>query len=88
MSCTNNDAVNAYVFVNVMLFTKGNTIFPDILRHDKCYSATDFLNKSFIMGNGLIYHSIDCREYKGLMIFCAGNLTHELIVFKFSYLIN
>ena len=27
MSCTNNVAINAYVFVNMMLFAKGNIIF-------------------------------------------------------------
>ena len=40
-SCTNNDAVNAYmnVFVNMLLFTKENIIFRDILRQDKYNSA-------------------------------------------------
>jgi len=39
VSCTNSDAINACVFVNVLLFTGENIIFADILRQDKCYSA-------------------------------------------------
>ena len=35
-SCTNNDIITAYIFVNMMLFTKENIIFPDILWQDKC----------------------------------------------------
>ena len=39
-----NDAINAYVFVNLMLFTKENNI-PDILSDDKCYSARQLLKE-------------------------------------------
>jgi len=38
-SCINSDAVSAKVFVNMMLFTKENITFSDILRQGKCYSA-------------------------------------------------
>jgi len=31
------DVINAYVFVNRMLFIKENIIIPDILKQDKCY---------------------------------------------------
>ena len=39
-----NDAINAYVFVNLMLFTKENNI-SDILSDDKCYSARQLLKE-------------------------------------------
>jgi len=39
---------------------------------------------SSIIGNGLVYHSIDCCEYKGQPISCTDDLTLEQIVsFKF-----
>jgi len=43
--------------------------------------------KKIILGNGPVYHSTDRREYEGLTIFYtgSGNLTRELVVFKFSY---
>jgi len=44
-SCANNDAINACVFVDVMLFIKGNMIFPGIFREDKCYSARYFIKR-------------------------------------------
>ena len=39
VSCTDSDAVNAYVFINMMPFAKANIIFPDVLRQDNCYGA-------------------------------------------------
>jgi len=39
MNCTNSDAINAYVFVDIVLFTKENTTFSDTLLQDKCDSA-------------------------------------------------
>jgi len=36
MNCSNSDAINAYVFVDIVLFTKENTTFSDILLQDKC----------------------------------------------------
>jgi len=39
-SCTNNDANNDYVFVNIILFTKENIILGEIFRQDKCCFAT------------------------------------------------
>jgi len=32
--CANNDTINAYVFLNMMLFTKEHNFFPDVLRQD------------------------------------------------------
>jgi len=63
-TCTNNDAISAYVAVNMMLFTKGNIFFPDILMQDKCLIKEGYL-KSLNLGNGALCHSIDRREYKG-----------------------
>ena len=46
----------------MMLFTKENIIFPDTFRPDKVQA--NYL-KSFILGSGPVYYSIDHREYKG-----------------------
>jgi len=35
-----------------------------------------------IIGNGLVHYSIDYCKYKGQQVFCTGNVTLELIVFK------
>ena len=38
-SCANNGAINVYIFVHVMLFTKKNIIFLNILKRSRCYTA-------------------------------------------------
>jgi len=48
--------INAYVVVNMTLFTKENNV-QNILRQDKCYGAR-YLLKEFHLGNGQVYHSI------------------------------
>jgi len=40
------------------------------------------------MDNDLVYHSIDCCEFKGRLISCTGNLTLEMIVTVFKRLRN
>ena len=60
----NYNPINAYVFVNMMQFTKVNIIFPDMLSKINV-TVQDSYSKSLILGNGPVYHSIDCREYKG-----------------------
>jgi len=61
MSCTSYDAANAYIFLNMILFTKEKIIFPDILRQGKCYSAR-WLLKEICFGSGSVYHLIDRHE--------------------------
>ena len=62
--CTNNGAITAVAFVNMMLSRKENIIFPDILRQDMCYIARQ-LFKKFHFANGPVYYSIDRLEFKG-----------------------
>ena len=38
-SCISKDMIDAFDFVNMMLFTKENKNFADVSRQDKCYSA-------------------------------------------------
>jgi len=41
----NKNAINAYVFFNIMLFSKENITFSDILRQEKCYTARQSLKE-------------------------------------------
>ena len=69
----------------MLLFTN-EYIFLDILSQNKCYSTSYSLKEYHLRQWSCL--SLDYRrEYKG-MILCAGNLTHGLVVFKFSYLRN
>ena len=84
MSCANNDAIFAFLLIYDG-FHKGEKNFIKILRQEKRYSARQ---RNFIMDNDLVYHSIDCCEFKGRLISCTGNLTLEMIVTVFKRLRN
>jgi len=46
-SGTNNGAINVCISVDVMLFTKENIVFLNILRQNKYYTARELLRVSF-----------------------------------------
>jgi len=50
------DTINAYIFVNTMLFTKENTYFLDILRQDKRYSARWLLKEFHFRKRSCLSH--------------------------------
>ena len=66
-------------------FRKGEQNFITISKHKKCYSTRHLL-KSFYLGNGLIYHLINCCKYKVESIFCTSNLTFTLMDLNFHIL--
>ena len=51
--------------VNMMLFTRGNMIFPGILGKINVTVQDRLCEKSFILGSGPVYHLNDRREYEG-----------------------
>ena len=57
---------HGYVFINVT-FLKKNGILLKFQRQNNCYTAGHLLKESyhFIIGNGLVSHSINCCQYKG-----------------------
>ena len=82
-SCTNNDVI-MLTFSSIWCSSRRKHNFLGHLKHDKCHTVR-WLLKEFRFRQWSCL-SIDGASTRDKMIFGTGNLTHKLMVFKFSYL--